>query len=126
LNLCPAAGISQPTDKKTPLSHEQIIADAADGQGGTTMKPTDLEAAAAQEARRPRPISERETARTILGLLLCEPHSFTRAELVRELGGQTVATQDAIENLVCSGLANREGEAITASRAARAFDELEP
>lgn len=90
------------------------------------MKPTDLEAAAAEAARRPRPPSERETARTILGLLLCEPHSWTRAELAREVGGQTVAAHDAIENLVCSGLANREGETVTASRAARAFDEIEP
>lgn len=73
-----------------------------------------------------RHISERETARTILGLLLCEQHPWTRVELARELGGQAVDAHDAIENLVCCGLANSEGEMILASRAARAFDELEP
>ncbi len=73
-----------------------------------------------------RHISERETARTILGLLLGEQHPWTRVELARELGGQRIDAHDAIENLVCSGLANSEGEMIVASRAARAFDELEP
>ncbi len=74
----------------------------------------------------PRHISERETARTILGLLLCEPQPWTRAELARELGGQEIATHDVVENLICAGLANREGEAVSASRAARIFEELEP
>lgn len=90
------------------------------------MTPVNLESARAACGSTRAPISERETARTILGLLLCEQHSWTRAELVRELGGEAVATHDAIENLVRAGLANREGEAISASRAARAFKELEP
>ena len=90
------------------------------------MIQTNSEAAGPCQEQPHRQISERETARTILGLLLCEPHAWTRVELARELGGQTVEAHDAIENLVCCGLANREGEAITASRAARAFDELEP
>lgn len=90
------------------------------------MHSTDSAAPGVCREQPQRHISERETARTILGLLLCEPHVWTRMELARELGGQTVDAHDAIENLVCCGLANREGEAITASRAARAFDELEP
>jgi predicted transcriptional regulator len=90
------------------------------------MTPTTLDGAEiACDSARP-PISERETARTILGLLLSEPHSWTRVEIARELGGQEIATHDAVENLVRAGLANREGEAISASRAARVFEELEP
>jgi hypothetical protein len=90
------------------------------------IMPADTDAAAGCPEASQRPISEHETARTVLGLLLAEPHPWTRGELVRELGGQQIAAHDAIENLIRSGLANREGEAISASRAARVFDELEP
>lgn len=87
---------------------------------------TDPDAAAGCPEAPQRSISDHETARTVLGLLLAEPHPWTRAELTRELGGHEIAAHDAIENLIRSGLANREGEAISASRAARVFDELEP
>lgn len=90
------------------------------------MTPTDLEAAARCPGTSQRSVSEQETARTILGLLLAEPHPWTQHELARELGGQEIAAHDAIQSLIHSGLANREGEAISASRAARVFDELEP
>jgi predicted ArsR family transcriptional regulator len=90
------------------------------------MKPTNPEGAEDACDTPRRYISERETARTIIGLLLCEPQPWTRAELARELGGHEVATHDAVENLIRAGLANREGEAVSASRAARVFEELEP
>lgn len=91
------------------------------------MTPTDLEDLDIEDAETQEvPISEQETARTILGLLLSEQHPWTREELARELGGLPIATYDATENLIRAGLANREGESITASRAARVFEELEP
>lgn len=71
-------------------------------------------------------VSQRETERTILALLLSEPHAWNSTEIGRELGGQSIASQDAIDGLVRAGLLNREGDLILASRAARAFEELEP
>jgi predicted transcriptional regulator len=73
-----------------------------------------------------RGIAQREAERAILALLLSEPHPWTVAEIVRELGGEAIEAQDAIESLIRAGLANREGETLGASRAARTFEELEP
>ncbi len=73
-----------------------------------------------------RGIAQREAERAILALLLSEPHPWTVAEIVRELGGEAIEAQDALDSLTRAGLANREGETVGASRAARAFEELEP
>lgn len=71
-------------------------------------------------------VSQREIERTILALLLSEPHAWNITEITREMGGQTIASQDAIDGLLRAGLLNREGDLVLASRAARAFEELEP
>jgi predicted ArsR family transcriptional regulator len=70
-------------------------------------------------------IPQRETERAILAVLLCEPHPWTREELARELGGLPIETHDALESLIRAGLVNSEGKRVAASRAARAFEQLE-
>jgi predicted transcriptional regulator len=68
---------------------------------------------------------EHEIERTILAVLLSEPHPWTRTEIVRELGGIEIEVNDGLESLICCGLVNREGESLSASRTARAFERLE-
>lgn len=87
----------------------------------TPMEPSQ----ATTGARSPRCNPQQETERTILALLLSEPYPWTRAEIARELGGLEVEAHDGMASLIRSGLLNREGESMTASRAARAFEELE-
>lgn len=87
---------------------------------------TQAELKETNESSRPQDVSQRETERAILALLLSEPHAWTGAEIVRELDGQAIAAHDAIAGLVRSGLANREGALLFAARAARAFEDLEP
>jgi hypothetical protein len=89
------------------------------------MTPTEPSQSKSNEPPKQRSIPAHETERTILALLLCEPHPWTREELARELGGLPIETHDALESLIRCGLVNSDGERVTASRAARAFEELE-
>ena len=69
---------------------------------------------------------EERTQRAVLSLLLHEfPERVTRERLRREGLGDPNALERAIEELANAGLLRREGDVVTPTRAARAFERLE-
>lgn len=69
--------------------------------------------------------SEREAEREIVSLLLAGPYLWTSAEIERELDASAADVEDALAGLRRAGLVNINGSGISASRTARAMDELD-
>lgn len=69
--------------------------------------------------------SGREAERAIVDLLLADPHVWTVAEIEREMGAGAAEVGDALGGLRRAGLVNIAGCNVTASRSARAMDELD-
>jgi predicted transcriptional regulator len=74
------------------------------------------------------PVDEIRLAETaVMVRLLCNEHGdpWTRAELVRDIGGNPNDVSDALTKLNGLGVVNLSEQWVTASRAARYMDDLD-
>lgn len=69
-------------------------------------------------------LSENQTEKAVMELLLVDRQPWAREEIAREISGSDLDAMDAVMRLEGAGLVHRLGEFVFPSRAARRADEI--